>query len=90
MLWHYDVYYYDRSGIGVIIINNNGDDNKNTPVMLPLVECLLPVVTKSFGQTSQYEWGEEGFPRWDLSSGVASRRGERSQSEPPETPRCPW
>lgn len=32
-----------------------------TPVMLPLVECLLPVVTKSFGQTSQCEWGEVGF-----------------------------
>ena len=56
-----------------------------TPVMLPLVECLLPVVTKSFGQTSQCEWGEVGFQRWDLSSGVASRRGESSHSEPPET-----
>lgn len=90
MFWHYDVYYYDRSGIGVIIINNNGDDNKNTPVMLPLVECLLPVVTKNFGQTSQCEWGEEGFLTWDPSSGAASRRGERSRSGPPETPRGPW
>ena len=60
-----------------------------TPVMLPLVECLLPVVTKSFGQTSQCEWGEVGFQRWDLSSGVASRRGENSHSEPPVTQRGP-
>lgn len=53
------------------------------------MECLLPVVTKSFGQTFQCEWGEEGFQRWDLSSGVASPRGERSRSEPPETQRGP-
>lgn len=52
---------------------------------LPLVECLLPVVTKSFCQTSQCEWEEEGFQRWDLSSGVASQHGEGSRSEPPET-----
>lgn len=58
--------------------------------MLPLVECLLPVVTKNFGQTSQCESGEEGFPRWDPSSGAASQPGERSRSEPPETRRGPW
>lgn len=54
------------------------------------MECLLPVVTKSFGQTSQCEWEEEGFPRWGPSSGAASQRGERSRSEPPETRRDPW
>lgn len=60
-----------------------------TMVTLPLVECLLPVVTKSFGQTSQCEWGEEGFRRWGPSSGVASPRGERSRLGPPETQRGP-
>lgn len=93
MLWH-NVHYYERSGTGVIITINDDDDvgdgNENTPVMLPLVECLLPVVTKSFGQTSQCEWGEEGSPRWDPSSGAASQRGARSRSEPPETQRGPW
>jgi len=54
------------------------------------VECLLPVVTKSFGQTSRCEWGEEGFRRWDPSSGAASQHGERSRSEPPGTQRGPW
>lgn len=91
--WH-NVHDYERSGIGAIITINDDDDdgdgNENTPVMLPLVECLLPVVTKSFGQTSQCEWGEEGFPRWDPSSGAASPRGARSRSEPPETRRGPW
>lgn len=84
--------------------DNNNDDHdqhrcwwrcddagsESTPARLPLVECLLPVVTKSFCQTSQCEWGEEGFPRWDPSSGAASQRGERSRSEPPETRTGPW
>ena len=60
-----------------------------TPVILPLVECLLPVVTKSFGQTSRCEWGEAGFQRWDPSSGAASPHGESSRSELPETQRGP-
>lgn len=59
-------------------------------LMLPLVECLPPVVTKSFGRTSQCEWAEEGFLRWDPSSGVASRPCERSHSEPPGTQTGPW
>lgn len=91
MLWHCNVHYYEMSGIGVIIMNkDDSGDDKNTPGMLPLVECLLPVVTKSFGQTSQCEWEEEGFPRWGPSSGVASQCGERSRSEPPETRTGPW
>lgn len=90
MLCHYHVLHcHERSGIGVIIINSD-DDDKNIPVILPLVEYLLPVVTKSFGQISQFEWGEEGFRRWDPSSGAASQHGERSQSEPPETQTGPW
>lgn len=89
-MWHYHILHsFERSRIGRVTNNNNDDDggggDKSTPVILPLVECLLPVVTKSFCQTSQCEWGEEGFRRWDPSSGVASRRGERSRSEPPET-----
>ena len=87
--------YYERFGTGIIIIMiliniDDDDDNKNAPARLPLVECLLPVVTKSFCQTSQCEWGEEGFPRWDPSSGAASQRGERSRSEPPGTRTGPW
>lgn len=53
---------------------------------LPLVECLPPVVTKNFGQTFQHEGGEEGFRRWGPSSALAFQSGERSPSEPPETP----
>ena len=59
--------------------------HRYTAAPLPLVEYLLPVLTKSFGQTSQCESGEEGFLRWDLSSGVASQPCERSHSEPPGT-----
>lgn len=63
----------------------HGGHRHTAALTLPLVEYLLPVVTKSFGRTSQCESGEEGFLRWDLSSGVASQPCERSHSEPPGT-----
>lgn len=58
-------------------------------VVLPLVECLPPAVTKNFGQTFQCEGAEEGFLRWGPSSALASQCGERSPSEPPETQPVP-
>lgn len=96
MLWHSPAPHCCGSAGGdvVKVIVNEADDDRNAergpPAYLPLVECLLPVVTKSFGQTSQCEWGEEGFQRWGPSSGAASPRGERSRSGPPETQTGPW
>lgn len=62
---------------------------KRGAIVLPLVECLPPAVTKNFGQTFQCEGAEEGFLRWGPSSALASQCGERSPSEPPETQPSP-
>lgn len=62
---------------------------KRGAIVLPLVECLPPAVTKNFGQTFQCEGAEEGFLMWGPSSALASQCGERSPSEPPETQPSP-